>query len=60
MQQGSKQVGSVLVTDPCAAPDDPETAGDARLEVAVKVLDPELPLPRYAHPGDAGDRKSVV
>ena len=54
MQQGSKQVGSVLVTDPCAAPDDPETAGDARLEVAVKVLDPELPLPRYAHPGDAG------
>jgi dUTP diphosphatase len=54
VQQGSKQVGSVLVTDPCAAPDDLETAGDGRLEVAVKVLDPELPLPRYAHPGDAG------
>jgi dUTP pyrophosphatase len=47
------------VTDPCAAPDDLgtddlETAGDVALEVAVKVLDPQLPLPAYAHPGDAG------
>ncbi|TQN47612.1 dUTP pyrophosphatase [Humibacillus xanthopallidus] len=62
MQHKSKQVGSVLVTDPCAAPDDtPDgtpndsvSAGEAELEVAVRVLDPQLPLPAYAHPGDAG------
>ncbi len=24
------------------------------LEIAVQRLDPELPLPTYAHPGDAG------
>ncbi|GAB4002945.1 dUTP diphosphatase [Nocardioides ultimimeridianus] len=24
------------------------------LEIAVRCLDPELPLPTYAHPGDAG------
>jgi dUTP pyrophosphatase len=24
------------------------------LEIAVRCLDPELPLPAYAHPGDAG------
>lgn len=27
---------------------------DARLEVAVRRLDPDVPLPAYAHPGDAG------
>ena len=27
---------------------------DARRRLAVKQLDPDLPLPRYAHPGDAG------
>jgi dUTP pyrophosphatase len=46
------------VTDPCAAPDGldpaPDAVLDSALEVAVKVLDPELPLPAYAHPGDAG------
>jgi dUTP diphosphatase len=42
------------VTDPCAAPDEVETAAAAPLEVSVKLLDPQLPLPRYAHPGDAG------
>lgn len=25
-----------------------------RVEIAVQKLDPELPTPRYAHPGDAG------
>ena len=29
-------------------------AGDERLAVPVVRLDPELPLPRYAHAGDAG------
>lgn len=24
------------------------------MQIAVKLLDPELPVPRYAHPGDAG------
>jgi len=42
---GQEQVGSVLVTDPCAVPD---------ALVAVRRLDAELPLPGYAHPGDAG------
>ena len=27
---------------------------DALLQVHIKMLDPELPLPAYAHPGDAG------
>ena len=27
---------------------------DPQLEVAVRRLDPEVPLPSYAHPGDAG------
>ena len=27
---------------------------DAPVEVLVQRLDPDLPLPRYAHPGDAG------
>jgi dUTP pyrophosphatase len=39
-QHGQEQVGSVLVTDPCAVP--------------VRRLDPDLALPGYAHPGDAG------
>jgi dUTP pyrophosphatase len=42
------------VTDPCAAPGPLERAGEPRPEVAVKVLDPGLPLPSFAHPGDAG------
>ena len=54
MQLGSKQVGSVLVTDPCACPDAVAGSGEAVLEVHVKAMDPELPLPSYAHPGDAG------
>ena len=36
------------MTDPCAVPGDPD------VEVAVLRLDPGLPLPAYAHPGDAG------
>ena len=36
-------------------PDLPAAAdADADLEVLVTRLDPELPLPSYAHPGDAG------
>ncbi|GAA5028767.1 hypothetical protein GCM10023258_24630 [Terrabacter aeriphilus] len=38
------------MTDPCAVPD--RLAGDA--VVRVRRLDPDLPLPGYAHPGDAG------
>jgi len=46
-ERGQEQVGSVLVTDPCA--------------VRVRRLDPDLPLPDYAHPGDAGaDLRSRV
>ena len=30
------------------------TDGAERLVVGVRVLDPEIPLPRYARPGDAG------
>jgi dUTP pyrophosphatase len=33
-------------------PEDP--AGTSSLEVALHRLDPGLPLPSYAHPGDAG------
>lgn len=32
----------------------PETMSDSPLEIAVVRLDPDLPLPAYAHPGDAG------
>ena len=35
------------MTDPCAVP-------DAAPALAVVRLDPELPMPAYAHPGDAG------
>ena len=50
-----EQIGSVHVTDPCAASLDAADAGlDSHLVVAVRRLDPELPLPIYAHPGDAG------
>ena len=35
-----------------AKPVDP--AGSAALTLAVRRLDPDLPLPAYAHPGDAG------
>ena len=52
MRQGQEQVGSVLVTDPCAFPSP---------EVAVLRLDAGLDLPAYAHPGDAGaDLRSRV
>ncbi len=31
------------------------------VEISIRVLDPELPLPSYAHPGDAGaDLRSAV
>lgn len=33
------------MTDPCACPDQ---------DVQILRIDPELPLPAYAHPGDAG------
>jgi dUTP pyrophosphatase len=33
---------------------DPLTDDRPTLEVAVSRLDPDLPLPSYAHPGDAG------
>lgn len=46
------------MTDPCACP---EAIGDSitksmaePIEVVVLQLDPDLPLPRYAHEGDAG------
>ena len=39
------------MTDPCAVPE-PLTAGET--DVAVRRLDADLPLPGYAHPGDAG------
>ena len=42
------------MTDPCACPDAVAGSGEAVLEVHVKAMDPELPLPRYAHAGDAG------
>lgn len=32
----------------------PETTPDHRVEIAIRRLDPDLPLPSYAHPGDAG------
>ena len=49
------------MTDPCASPGSPETTSDRALEVMVKVLDDGLPLPAYAHPGDAGaDLRSAV
>lgn len=36
------------------APDNSPADVPAPLEVAVLRLDPDLPLPSYAHPGDAG------
>ena len=32
----------------------PETQLDIQLDIQVVRLDPDLPLPSYAHPGDAG------
>ena len=50
-----QQIGSVHVTDPCAAPVGADDAGvDSPVAVPVRRLDPDLPLPTYAHPGDAG------
>ena len=37
-----------------SGPTEQETGGPADLDVAVVRLDPDLPLPSYAHPGDAG------
>ena len=36
------------------APDQSSTQPPADLEIQVQRLDPDLPLPAYAHPGDAG------
>lgn len=41
-RQGDREIGSVHVTGP------------SRIRVPLRRLDPELPLPVYAHPGDAG------
>jgi dUTP pyrophosphatase len=43
-------------------PHDPDhLAPAADLEIAVSRLDPDLPLPSYAHPGDAGaDLRTTV
>jgi dUTP pyrophosphatase len=35
-------------------PHDTESNHAADLEIPVTLLDPDLPLPSYAHPGDAG------
>lgn len=32
----------------------PQTQPETRLDIQVVRLDPDLPLPSYAHPGDAG------
>ncbi|MDC5699054.1 dUTP diphosphatase [Intrasporangium calvum] len=40
------------MTDPCACPQ--QHADGPGPVVAVRRLDPDLPLPSYAHPGDAG------
>ena len=42
------------MTDPCAVPDRPAGGQADLLDVAVRRVDPDLPLPAYAHPGDAG------
>ena len=50
-----EQIGSVHVTDPCAAPTEAVDGGpSSSVVVAVLRIDPDLPLPSYAHPGDAG------
>jgi len=58
VESALEQIGSVHVTDPCAASLDAAVAGesgpDSPLVVGVRRLDPDLPLPVYAHPGDAG------
>lgn len=47
-----RELGSVHVTDPSRVP----SVVDARetVQVSLRRLDPELPVPTYAHPGDAG------
>jgi len=42
------------VTDPYAFPERDERPEHDEVSVAVRRLDAELPLPAYAHPGDAG------
>ncbi len=39
---------------PVGSGDVPETPQTPDLQVRVQRLDPDLPLPSYAHPGDAG------
>lgn len=39
---------------PSTGPDGPAATAASRLEVAVLRLDPTLPVPAYAHDGDAG------
>lgn len=41
-------------TSPAPAPADPAPSAPGRVRMAVRRLDPDLPLPRYARPGDAG------
>lgn len=43
-----------LYTERHGATRDAAPAGDARVEVLVRRLDEDLPLPAYAHPDDAG------
>ena len=44
-----------MAPDPStAAAGTPRSAPDGTLDVQVQRLDPDLPLPSYAHPGDAG------
>ena len=49
MVHGAEPIDSLLVP---ASPVPPPPAAD--VEVAIVRLDPDLPLPSYAHPGDAG------
>ena len=53
------RVDSALVSD--HAPDQPTSHPESDLDVAIVRLDRDLPLPAYAHPGDAGaDLRSTV
>jgi dUTP pyrophosphatase len=49
------------VPDPQSPPPSPDPAGPPDLPVALLRLDPGLPAPAYAHPGDAGaDLRTTV
>ena len=49
MVHGAEPIDSLLVPDSPVPP-----SSGAGVEVAILRLDPDLPLPSYAHPGDAG------